>query len=117
MRFSFPRHATALPAALLLVVLVAGCAGTSEDTGTGAATTGNYPNLNIKPGVAADQFTPEERAAKIQGVEQSRSRSVASGGATPPSQVAQMQQKARTHGPQTVAQIERGDCSPRPTCD
>lgn len=114
MRFSALRH---LFAAALVAVAAAGCSSTSEDPGTGAVNTGNYPNLNIKPGVAADQFTPEERAAKGQELKSAQTAAVRSGGSPPANEQAALTSLSRTHGKKTLDEIEKADCSPRPNCD
>lgn len=94
--------------------LLAGCS-TPENPGTGAVNTGTYPNLNIKPGIAADQFTPAERAAKANEVKASQTGAVRSGGATPANEQAGLAALGRTHAKKTLDEIEK-DCSPRPNC-
>lgn len=37
----------------------------ADPASPGPVNTGSFPNLNIKPEVAAQQFTPQERAAKL----------------------------------------------------
>lgn len=116
MRFSVsgPLSAIAMTAVL---TLGAGCSSTTEDPGTGAVNTGAYPNLNIKPGVAAEQITPEERAAKGQELKQAQAAAVRSGGSPPANRLSELRALNQTHAKKTLEQIEKGDCSPRPSCD
>ena len=84
----------------------------------GPKDTGSYPNLNIKPQVAAQQLTDEERNAKLAQLkaDQQAQLSKGDGGATA-SDPAALTSLAKNHGDETLKQIE-GNCDPNldPTC-
>jgi hypothetical protein len=92
--------------ALVVAGTLAGCS-TPDDPNSGAVNTGAYPNLNIKPGVAATQLTPEEREAKAAELKGAQQGQVAQGQAVKPSSdEAQLRKLAATHSQQTLDEIE-----------
>jgi hypothetical protein len=89
----------------------------------GARDTGSYPNLNIKPEVAAQQFTDAERTAKLSELQAERAQAEASPGATTEAaDNAELGKLAATHAGDTLKEIEAGQtegkCDPAldPTC-
>jgi hypothetical protein len=88
---------------------VAGVAG-PKDTAT-------FPNLNIPPKVAAQQFTDAERNAKLAQLKaDQRAQAAKSGGPTPASP-AVLTALAKKHGGETLKQIEgKCDLTLDPTC-
>lgn len=95
--------------------------GASSQAGgnvVGPRDTGSYPNLNIKPGQAAPQFTDAEAQAKLSQLNAERASAqnpARSKGVKDES--AALRKLAATHGPDTLRQIE-GKCDPAldPTC-
>jgi hypothetical protein len=112
-------------AAVVLLAAVAGCTSTSiEDaapqsaTVTGPKDTGSYPNLNIPPQQAAEQFTDADKNAKLAALQADQAAANAAAGSTagtPDS--AELDRLAKTHASDTLKQIE-GKCDPAldPTC-
>lgn len=95
-------------AAAAAALVLSGCAsGAGSDTGSGARDTGTYPNLNIKPGVAAAQFTPEEQAAVTARLNSDRAQAAANTAGTPPNDVAELSQLGSTHAQKTLDEIEQ----------
>lgn len=89
----------------------------------GARDTGSFPNLNIKPEVAAQQFTDAERTAKLSELQSEKAQAVASPGATTEAaDNAELGKLAATHAGDTLKEIEggqtEGKCDPAldPTC-
>ncbi len=94
----------------------------------GARDTGSYPNLNIKPQVAAQQFTDAEKTAKLNELQAERTQAETSPGATTEAaDNAELGKLAATHANDTLKQIEggqteggqtEGKCDPAldPTC-
>jgi protein-disulfide isomerase-like protein with CxxC motif len=114
----------AVTAAVLAAGLaVAGCgggsaAGEAVPVAQGARDTGTYPNLNIKPEVAAQQFTDAERDAKLKELKAVRDRAAASPGVTTEAaDAAALDKLAKNHAGDALKQIE-GKCDPAldPTC-
>ncbi|MDX8482251.1 hypothetical protein RFN28_27890 [Mesorhizobium sp. VK24D] len=114
-------------AAVLLCapLLTGGC--TTSNTNNSAPTaltegpkdTGSYPNLNIKPQVAAKQLSKEETAAKLGELKADQQAQLAKGGsAKTPASTTALNTLARTHGNDTLKQIE-GKCDPAldPNCN
>ena len=107
---------------------LAGCGGgsTIEDAvpvAQGARDTGSYPNLNIKPEVAAEQFTDAEKNAKLSELKADRDQAVAStSGGAAKNDAAALGNLAKNHASDTLKQIENGqvegNCDPAldPTC-
>lgn len=123
------RLSFAVAAAAALMAL-AGCASPSSGEGqpsaayasggnvVGPRDTGTYPNLNIRPGQAAPQFTDDEAKAKLAALEAERraARNPAQA-AGARSDSASLRRLAASHGNETLRQIE-GKCDPTldPTC-
>jgi hypothetical protein len=109
--------------ALAAVLAVGGCGGGGaiEDAAPvaqGARDTGTYPNLNIKPEVAATQFTDAERDTKLSELKAVRVRAAASPGVTTEAaDAAALNKLAKSHAGDTLKQLE-GKCDPAldPTC-
>ena len=116
----------AVLAGLVGVLLPAGgCTSTSpSNTAPMAVTegpkdTGSYPNLNIPPQVAAKQFTKEETAANLAKLKAEQQAQIAKGGSVKtPTNSAALKTLAKTHGDDTLKQIE-GKCDPTldPNCN
>lgn len=84
----------------------------------GARDTGSYPNLNIKPEAAAQQFSDTEKATKLSELQADKARAAASPGVTTQAaNSAELGKLAATHADDTLKQIE-GECDPAldPTC-
>ncbi|MHA6644526.1 hypothetical protein [Mesorhizobium sp. A623] len=110
--------------AMMAALLALGGCGTSSPVESaapisqGARDTGTYPNLNIKPEVAAQQFTDAEKTAKLSQLQADRANAAAlPGTTTEASDAATLDHLAATHGTDTLKQIE-GKCDPAldPTC-
>jgi len=115
----------ALVAGLVGVLLPAGgCTSTSTNNAPTALTegpkdTGSYPNLNIPPQVAAKQLTKEETAANLAKLKAEQQAQIAKGGRVKaPANSAALNTLAKTHGADTLKQIE-GKCDPTldPSCN
>ena len=116
----------AVLAGLVGVLLPAGgCTSTSpSNTAPMAVTegpkdTGSYPNLNIPPQVAAKQLTKEETAANLAKLKAEQQAQIAKGGSVKtPTNSAALKTLAKTHGDDTLKQIE-GKCDPTldPNCN
>ena len=91
---------------LALCVALSAC-GTApnEPSSTGAIDTGTYPNLNIKPGVANDQLTSEQTAAK--SAELRAAQRANSGQASPPpNDVILLRKIGQSHAKEALEEIE-----------
>jgi hypothetical protein len=90
---------------------------TSLAAGEGPKDTGTFPNLNIKPQVAAPQFTDAERNAKLAELKADESAQAAKGGGPKATNPGALTSLAKRHGADTLKQIE-GKCDPTldPTC-
>ncbi|WP_189501883.1 MULTISPECIES: hypothetical protein [unclassified Mesorhizobium] len=84
----------------------------------GPKDTGSYPNLNIPPQVAAQQLTDEERNAKLAQLKADQQAQTAKGGGgAPAANPAALSSLAKTHGDETLKQIEaKCDAALDPTC-
>ncbi|WP_027167326.1 hypothetical protein [Mesorhizobium sp. WSM3224] len=104
-------------------------AGGCTSTGTNSAAptalsdgpkdTGSYPNLNVPPQVAAKQLTKEETAANLAQLKAEEQAQIAKGGSVKPgANSAALNTLAKTHGADTLKQIE-GKCDPAldPSCN
>ena len=110
---------------LLLAVAATGCTSTNiEDvmpqsgTVVGPKDTGAYPNLNIPPQQATEQFTDADKNAKLAQLHADQAAANAgSGGASGTPNAAELAKLAKTHASDTLKQIE-GKCDPAldPTC-
>ncbi|WP_353014692.1 hypothetical protein [Mesorhizobium sp. M0854] len=107
----------------LVLLAMAGCTssnmeGAAPATGlVGAKDTGSYPNLNIRPQVAAEQFTDEEKNAKLAQLKAEEQSQAAKGGGVKVADQATLDQLAKKHGAEALKQIE-GKCDPAldPSC-
>ncbi|MGX5803716.1 hypothetical protein ACWGS9_21075 [Bradyrhizobium sp. Arg314] len=116
----------AVVAGLVGVLLPSGgCTSTSPNNAAptalteGPKDTGSYPNLNVAPQVAAKQLTKEETAANLAQLKAEQQAQLAKGsGAKAPANSAALNTLARTHGGDTLKQIE-GKCDPTldPNCN
>lgn len=115
----------ALAAAMLCALLPAGGC-TSDNASRPASTaladgpkdTGSYPNLNIRPQVAAKQLTKEETDAKLAQLKADQQAQLAKGSGAKPTNQAGLDTLAKTHGQDTLKQIE-AKCDPAldPNCN
>ncbi|WP_329608827.1 hypothetical protein [Mesorhizobium muleiense] len=102
---------------------IAGCSSTNiEGTTPVAATdgpknTGTYPNLNIPPQAAAEQFTETEKNAKLAQLKAEAQAQGSKGGAVKVANPAALNTLAKQHGADALKQIE-AKCDPAldPTC-
>ncbi|WP_457151855.1 hypothetical protein [Mesorhizobium sp. P5_C1] len=104
--------------AAIVLIGIAGCSSTSGPVPvTGAKDTGTFPNLNIKPQVAAPQFTDAEKNAKLAQLKADESAQAAKNGKPDVADQAALTDLAKKHGDETLKQIE-GKCDPAldPTC-
>jgi hypothetical protein len=107
--------------ATIVLMGIAGCSSTNGPTpvaaGTGPKDTGTFPNLNIKPQVAAPQFTEAEKNAKLAQLKADENSQAAKGGGPEVANQAAMTDLAKKHGDETLKQIE-AKCDPAldPTC-
>ena len=116
----------AVVAGLVGVLLPAGgCTSTGTNNAAptalaeGPKDTGSYPNLNVPPPVAAKQLTKEETAANLAQLKAEEQAQVAKGGSVKaPANAAALNKLAKTHGDDTLKQIE-GKCDPTldPSCN
>ena len=105
------------------LLALGGCGGgnTIEDAvpvAQGPRDTGSYPNLNIKPQVAAEQFTDTETSAKLGQLKSDQAQAAASPGVTTEAaDGAALNKLAVNHASETLKQIE-SKCDPAldPTC-
>ncbi len=83
----------------------------------GPKDTGSYPNLNIKPQVAAQQLTDDERNAKLAQLKADQQAQLSKGGGAATTNSEALTSLAKSHGDETLKQIE-GKCDPNldPTC-
>ncbi|TGQ69274.1 MAG: hypothetical protein E5V49_09440 [Mesorhizobium sp.] len=108
-------------AVAIVLLAVAGCSSTNTAgpavATQGAQDTGTFPNLNIKPQVAAPQFSDAERNARLAELKADENRQAAKRGGAPITNQAALTDLAKKHGDQTLKQIE-GKCDPAldPNC-
>lgn len=110
------------------LLALAGCGGgTTTDASVpvtqAARDTGTFPNLNIKPQVAAAQFTDSERTAKLAQLNAEKQRAQAKSGATTEkADAVALRKLGANHAGDTLKTIESGQsegpCDPAldPTC-
>ena len=106
-------------------LLAGGCTSNSMNGSSpagvaeGPKDTGSYPNLNIPPQAAAKQLTKEETTANLAELkaDQQGQRAKGGGSAKPVNQAA-LNSLAKTHGQDTLKQIE-AKCDPAldPSCN
>jgi hypothetical protein len=109
--------------AAIVLIGIAGCSSTNTNSptpvaaGTGPKDTGTFPNLNIKPQVAAPQFTEAEKNAKLAQLKADENAQAAKGGGPKVANQAALTDLAKKHGDETLKQIE-AKCDPAldPTC-
>ncbi|KQU99830.1 hypothetical protein ASD12_18905 [Mesorhizobium sp. Root102] len=107
--------------AAIVLMGIAGCSSTDGPTsvaaGTGPKDTGTFPNLNIKPQVAAPQFTEAEKNARLAQLKADKNAQAAKGGGPKVANQATLTDLAKKHGDETLKQIE-AKCDPAldPTC-
>jgi hypothetical protein len=110
--FSGAGFCRAVTIAALLALSGCGGASTIEDAvpvSQGARDTGSYPNLNIKPEVAAEQFTDAEKNAKLGALKAEQANAMASPGpTTEAADAVTLGQLATSHAGDTLKQIEGG---------
>ena len=107
--------------AAIVLLGIAGCSSTNSPApvvaGTGPKDTGTFPNLNIKPQVAATQFTDAEKKAKLAQLKADENAQLAKNADPGVTDQAALTDLAKKHGDETLKQIE-GKCDPAldPTC-
>ncbi|QPC92652.1 hypothetical protein [Mesorhizobium sp. INR15] len=109
--------------AAIMFLAISGCSSTNTNgstlagADTGPKDTGTFPNLNIKPQVAAPQFTDAERNAKLAQLKSDERSQGSKGGSPKTANQAALTSLAKKHGGDTLKQIE-GKCDPAldPTC-
>jgi hypothetical protein len=109
--------------AAIVLMGIAGCSSTNTSgptpvaVGAGPKDTGTFPNLNIKPQVAAPQFTEAEKNAKLAQLKADENSQAAKGGGPKVANQAALTDLAKKHGDETLKQIE-AKCDPAldPTC-
>jgi hypothetical protein len=109
--------------AAIVLLTVAGCSSTNMEGAAPAASlegpkdTGTYPNLNIPPQVAAEQFTEAERNANLARLRADGQAQGSKGGAVKVANSAALNTLARKHGADALKQIE-AKCDPAldPAC-
>lgn len=74
--------------------------------GQGVENSGIYPNLNIKPEIAADQMSADQKAKLVENLERSKSRAVHSASPTGLTDQATMRKIGQTHGEDALKVIE-----------
>ncbi len=80
--------------------------GSGEVQGVGQDT-GSFPNLNIRPSVAAEQLTPEQKEAKLGQLVADKQRQAAAGAkASPTVDPAQLSKIGATHADEALKSIE-----------
>ncbi|MER9234262.1 hypothetical protein NKI56_19560 [Mesorhizobium sp. M0622] len=107
----------------VVLLAMAGCTSSNIEGAApaagfaGAKDTGSYPNLNIPPQVAAEQFTDEEKNAKLAQLKAEEQGQAAKGGVVKVADQAALDQLAKKHGAEALKQIE-GKCDPAldPNC-
>jgi hypothetical protein len=128
--FSGAGRVCRIAAAILLLatggalLAAGGCMSSNMESATPAATgvdgpkdTGSYPNLNIKPQVAAQQLTDDERNAKLAQLKADQQAQQSKGSGAQATNQAALTSLAKNHGDETLKQIE-AKCDPNldPTC-
>lgn len=101
----------------VVLLAIAGCSSTNIEGATPVATaegpkdTGTYPNLNVPPQVAAEQFTDAEKNAKLAQLKADEQGQGSKGGAVKVTNPATLNALAKQHGPDTLKQIG-ANCDP-----
>jgi hypothetical protein len=109
LRSGVVRAATGLA---LMSAVLAGCASATIDDAVptaldGPRNTGTFPNLNVKPQVATEQITPEEKTAQIEAIQAARQQQAAAGATgTAATDPVLLRKLAATHADDTLKAIE-----------
>lgn len=102
-------------AVMAAIAALSACASsdsaTSQSASAGAErkgiNTGTFPNLNVPPKVAAEQITPEEKAAKLAQLKAEKQHLSAEGTtAKPTTSAADLKKLAQGHAQDALKQIE-----------
>ncbi|MER8485966.1 hypothetical protein [Mesorhizobium sp. M1322] len=109
--------------AAVILLAISGCSSTNIEGATpvastdGPKNTGTYPNLNIPPQAAAEQFTEAEKNAKLAQLKAAEQAQGSKGGAVKVANPAALNTLAKKHGTDALKQIE-AKCDPAldPTC-
>ncbi|CAH2396073.1 conserved hypothetical protein [Mesorhizobium escarrei] len=109
--------------AAVVLLAISGCSSTNIEGATpvastdGPKNTGTYPNLNVPPQAAAEQFTETERNAKLAQLKAEAQAQGSKGGAVKVANPAALNTLAKQHGTDALKQIE-AKCDPAldPTC-
>ncbi|MCO5066147.1 MAG: hypothetical protein M9924_17275 [Rhizobiaceae bacterium] len=100
-------------AAMISLLFALAACTTPDDPASGAVNTGTYPNLNVKPAIAAAQLSQEERDAAVDSLKGAAAGQAASGkGPSASASEAELRRLGATHSDETLKEI----CAPRPTC-
>lgn len=113
-RIGFLRGSRFFAAGLMAFAAVASlsaCASRDNTSSIGAErkgiNTGTFPNLNVPPKVAAEQITPEEKAAKLAQLKGEKQHLSAEGAtAKPTTNAAELKKLAQSHAQDALQQIE-----------
>ncbi|TIU29736.1 MAG: hypothetical protein E5W27_03065 [Mesorhizobium sp.] len=103
--------------AAVVLLAIAGCSSTNIEGTTpvssaeGLKDTGTYPNLNVPPQVAAEQFTEAEKNAKLAQLKADEQGQASKGGAVRVTNPTSLNALAKQHGPDTLKQIG-ANCDP-----
>jgi hypothetical protein len=109
LRSGVVRAATGLA---LMSAALAGCASATVDNAVPTAAdaprdTGTFPNLNIKPEVATEQISPEEKTAQIEAMQAAREQQAAAGAAgTATTDPVLLRKLAASHASDALKEIE-----------
>lgn len=94
----------------LAALVAAGCASSTIDDAVptaGVKNTGQFPNLNIPPEVAASQLTEEEKQAKMAALKGAQEQQAATAAtATAETDEAELRKLAETHAAAALKAIE-----------
>ncbi len=106
-----PRFLVRGLAVLATIASLSACASSDNTASAGAArkgmNTGTFPNLNVPPKVAAEQITPEEKAAKLAQLKGEKQHLAAeSTTAKPTTDTAELKKLAQSHAQDALKQIE-----------
>ncbi|MEI5680274.1 MULTISPECIES: hypothetical protein [unclassified Mesorhizobium] len=71
-----------------------------------ASDTGTFPNLNIPPKAANQQFTPDQKTAKFSELKSAQGSQAAAGTGSVPNDQPRLKKIAATHAAETLAEIE-----------
>ncbi|UDL90108.1 hypothetical protein LGH82_01520 [Mesorhizobium sp. PAMC28654] len=107
----------------IVLLAISGCSSTGMEGSTPVASaegpkdTATFPNLNIPPKVAAQQFTEAEKTAKLAQLKADERAQAAKNSGAKPTSPAELTALAKQHGGDTLKQIEgKCDLTLDPTC-